>query len=226
MVGSNDGGVITVDGIALYPDDTMLTAGFSPDGRATISYAKGDSRETVHWYYEADGSAKVHQTEWVTSEGGARSISQTYWSVAPDGGPYGDVYENLVVVLDDGGTKQIDTTRQRDGTVTTRTRVVNADGEVVSDDETVAHFEVDPPQPPPTDSEPKRPAPRTGTGTSTGGGFEPTTRTPQPEVVSGGGWVGGGGAPVAELITDWWYRAPDGRVTFLGSTMMPKTKEE
>jgi hypothetical protein len=224
VVGSNDGGVITVNGTARYPDDTMLTAGFSVDGRATISYAKANSGDTVNWHYEADGSAKVNQTEWVTSGGNIHSISTTYWSVAPDGGPIGDVYEHLIVLLDDESHKEIDTTRQRDGTVTTRTRVINADGDVVSDEATTVHFDINPPQPPPEDVEPKRPAPKPGTGT--GGGFEPTTRTPDPKVVSGGGWVGGGGAPIVEHITDWWYRAPDGRVTYLGSTVNDKTKKE
>lgn len=125
----NEGGVITVGGTALYPDDTWLTAGFSPDGRATISYAKASSRDSVHWYYEADGSARVHETQWVQTGGHVESISETQWSVAPDGGPYGDVYQHLVVMLDDGGHKEVDTTRQRDGTVTTRTRVIDADGE-------------------------------------------------------------------------------------------------
>ncbi|MGO4257917.1 hypothetical protein [Marmoricola sp. RAF53] len=225
LVASNTDGVITVEGFANYPDDTLLTVGFSADGRATISYAKGNSRDTVDWYYEADGSAKVHQTAWFTSETGQRSFSQTYWSVAPDGGPFGDVYENLVVLLADGGTQQIETTRLSDGTVTTRIRVVSADGDLVSDEETTVQVDVEPQEPPPTDSTPKRPAPRTGTGTSGGGGFEPTTRTPIPTVVNGGGWIGGGGAPKVEHITDWWYRAPDGHVTFLGSTLKTLAQE-
>ena len=57
-----------------------------------------------------------------------------YWSVGPDGGPVGDVYENLVFLLAEGGIRQIDTTRREDGTVTTRIRVITIDGDVVSDE--------------------------------------------------------------------------------------------
>src|SRR4029450_11566658 len=191
------------------------------DGRISISYAKHHSRDTTHWTYLPDGSGEVTQTEWFPSGGG---MATTYWSGAPDGTPVGDVRENVYVYLSDGH-KEVDTVRQRDGTVTTRTRVVNGQGEVVHDETTVAHFNPNPKLPPADGTEPKKPSPGSGAGGERGGGLEPTTREPDPKVTGGGGWVGGGGPPIVEHITDWWYRTPDGRVTYLGSTVNAKTKK-
>lgn len=214
LVGTNQGGVISVDGHVRYPDDTFLIAGFSVDGRATISHARPNSNDSTHWHYTPDGYAEVSQTEH-----GTGSLVSTFWQVGPDGAPFGDVREYTLIALPDG-VKEIDTLRQRDGTVTTTTKVFSQ-GEVLSDETTVVHFETNPELPPADGKVPTRPSTGSGGGA---GGLEPTTRTPDPKVSSGGGWQGSGGASV-EHITDWWYRGVGGRTLYLGSTTDAKTKE-
>lgn len=218
----NVSGVITTSGVVQYPDDTHLSTGFSADGRIYMSYVHLNSQNSTQWSYQPDGSGEVTNTEWLPQGG----VATTFWSVAPDGAPVGDVREHVYVALE-FGHKEVDTVRQKDGTVTTRTQVFNEHGEVVRDETTVAHFNPHPEVPSAEGTGVKRPAPVTGDGGGSGGGFEPTTRQPDPRVVvSGGGWVGGGGPVIVEHITDWWYRSPDGRVTYLGSTVNDEMKKE
>ncbi|PKH41834.1 hypothetical protein SAMN05192575_106193 [Nocardioides alpinus] len=219
LVGTNEDGVVMVDGNLRYPDDTFLTAGFSVDGRATIMHAHTHTRDTTHWHYLPDGSAEVSQVEWRTGE-----VATTQWQLSPDGAPVGDVREHVLIGDGSDGYKTIETIRQRDGTVTSTTKVVNAHGELITSETTVVHFDPNPQPPPANGRLPSRPAPGGGGGDRFGD-IEPTTRAPDPNVSGGGGWIGGTG-PMSGTrhITDWWFRGSTGDIRYLGSTANAKTK--
>lgn len=224
-----DGDVFSWGGVVRYPDDkTFINASASADGHVTITWSKppDQPRDDTSWRYTADGYAEVTHKA-VGGFAGGVGIGETDWTVDPEGRVVSDVRDHLIVV-DEGPPKtwkEVDTVRAKDGTVTTHTRIVNTEtGEVILDEETVVHFDPNP-MPPINGTKPTKPVPRPGTGGEpTVDVVVPTTRGPDPSITGGGGWIGIGGPPEVEHITDWWYESPDGRVTYLGSTL--KTKKE
>ena len=94
----------------------------------------------------------------------------------------------------------------------------------MKDETTVVQFNPNP-EPPVKGTFPNKPTPAPGTsGRPPVDVVTPTTRGPDPKITGGGGWIGTGGRPDVEHITDWWLETPDGRVTYLGSTV--KTKKD
>lgn len=138
------------------------------------------------------------------------------WNVRPDGSPAGDLemWEELNENAD-GQHNTIHTKRNPDGTWTVTTKVWDASGNIVREDDTTH-------RPPPAQA----PAPPTSTESTTPtpaavADVSPFTivgisRLPEPSLAAGAGWAGSVPPPVDHII-DRWHEYPPGVITYLGS---------
>lgn len=198
-----------------YPDDTQVSTRFHDDGTWEISHRQAGSDDVKTWRYNSDGSALVKETRPchdLASHGGVMKI----WNVRPDGSPAGDLemWEELVENAD-GQHSTVHTKENPDGSWSVTTKVLDASGNLVREDQ-ATH------QP----SETSPPAPRTTTtrttpadpGVTAASRTEifSTSRMPEPSLAMSAGWVGSAPPPV-DHITDRWHEYPPGVVTYVGS---------
>lgn len=210
------GGGVRSEGELSYPDDTQVSVRFHDDGTWEIAHRQLGSDDVTTWRYNADGSALVKETRPchdLESYGGVMKR----WSVRPDGSPAADLemWEELVENAD-GQHSTIHTKENADGTWTVTTKVWDASGNLVREDQTT-HRPSTAPAPPasPTSTAPTTPTP-TGATDAARIEISGTSRLPEPSLAMGAGWAGSVPPAVAH-ITDRWHEYPPGVVTFLGS---------
>lgn len=209
------GGGITSEGELNYPDDTRVSVRFDDDGTWEIAHRQLGSDDVTTWRYNADGSALVKETRPchdLESHGGVMKT----WNVRPDGSPAGDLemWEELVENAD-GQHSTIHTKKNADGTWTVTTKVWDASGNLVREDQTSHRPATAPAPAPPTATTPTTPTPTAVTDAARIA-ISGTSRLPEPSLAMGSGWAGSVPPTVAH-ITDRWHEYPPGVITYLGS---------
>lgn len=209
------GGGVTSEGELSYPDDTQASVRFHDDGTWEIAHRQVGSDDVTTWRYNADGAALVKETRPchdLESHGGVMKT----WNVRPDGSPAGDLemWEELVENAD-GQHSTIHTKENADGTWTVTTKVWDASGNLVREDQTT-HLPATATAPdPPTATTPTTPTP-TAASDASRIEISGTSRLPEPSLAKGAGWAGSVPPEVAH-ITDRWHEYPPGVITYLGS---------
>jgi hypothetical protein len=209
-----DGGV-TSEGELSYPDDTQVSMRFHDDGTWEIVHRQLGSDDVTTWRYNSDGSALVKEVRPchdLDSHGGVMKL----WNVRPDGSPAGDLemWEELNENAD-GQHSTIHTKGNPDGTWTVTTKVWDASGNIVREDDTTHRPPAAPAPAPPTSTVSTTPTP---TGVTDVSPFTVTgiSRLPEPSLATGAGWAGSVPPPVDHII-DRWHEYPPGVITYLGS---------
>jgi len=209
------GGGAKSEGELSYPDDTQVSVRFHDDGTWEIAHRQLGSDDVTTWRYNTDGSALVKETRPchdLESYGGVMKR----WNVRPDGSPAGDLemWEELVENAD-GQHSTVHTKENADGTWTVTTRVWDASGNMVGEDETTQPSPVASAPAPPTATRPTAPTPTAATDASRIE-ISGTSRLPEPSLAMGAGWAGSVPPAIAH-ITDRWHEYPPGVITYLGS---------
>lgn len=209
-----DGGATTV-GQLRYPDDTQVSMRFDDDGTWEIAHRQLGSDDVTTWRYNADGSALVKEARPchdLESHGGVMKK----WNVRPDGSPAGDLemWEDLVENAE-GQHSSIHTKQNPDGTWSVTTKVWDASGNLLREDQTTHQPETSSAPAAPTVTTPTLPTRTAGTHASRIE-ISGTLRLPEPSLALGAGWAGPV-PPPADRITDRWHEYPPGIITYLGS---------
>jgi hypothetical protein len=138
------------------------------------------------------------------------------WNVRPDGSPSGDLemWEELNENAD-GQHSTVHTKENPDGTWTVTTKVWDASGNFVREDQTTQQ-----PAPVAAPAAPTATRPITPTLTAATDAarieISGTSRLPEPSLAMGAGWAGAV-PPAVVHITDRWHEYPPGVTTYLGS---------
>jgi hypothetical protein len=209
------GGGVTSEGELSYPDDTQVSMRFHDDGTWEIAHRQLGSDDVTTWRYNPDGSALVKEVRPchdLESHGGVMKT----WNVRPDGSPAGDLemWEELNENAD-GQHSTIHTKENPDDTWTITTKVWDASGNLLRENETTYPSPAASAPAPPTATTPTTPTPTAVTDAARVE-ISGTSRLPEPSLALGAGWAGSVPPPVAH-ITDRWHEYPPGVITYLGS---------
>ena len=208
-------GSVRTEGEPRYPDDTQVSMRFHENGTWEIVHRQHGSDDVTTWRYNADGSALVKETLLCNDLETHGGVMKT-WNVRPDGSPAGgfEMWEELVADAE-GHHSTIHTRGNPDGTWTVSTKVWDAAGNIVREDEAIHDPPPAPAPAPPTSIAPTVPTPAVVADSSP---FEMpgTSRLPEPSLPVGAGWAGTV-PPAVEHITDRWHTYPPGVITYVGS---------
>ena len=151
-------GSVRTEGEPRYPDDTQVSMRFHEDGTWEIVHRTG-SDDVTTWRYNADGSALVKETLLCNDLETHGGVMKT-WNVRPDGSPAGgfEMWEELVADAE-GHHCTIHTRGNPDGTWTVSTKVWDAAGNIVREDEANHDPPPAPAPAPPTSIAPTVPTP-------------------------------------------------------------------